>query len=307
MNKHDRQSFLGAKSEGMLLRAKIGIVGLGGGGSHVVQQLAHIGVGNFVVIDPDIIEDTNLNRLVGGTLLDVKSKASKIGIAVRVIQGVVYNANIAAYAQPWQEVADALKGCDVIIGGLDSVTAKDELDRFCRRFLIPYIDMGMDVHEVGGRYLIAGQVVLVTPGSPCLRCMGIVTEEALNGEGRNYGAAGGKPQVVWPNGLLASAAVGLFTQLICPWHAKVQAGVYLEYDGNKHTLVPNKGYPILQTQPCPHHYPNEAGDAMFDIRRPPPVESEISQRESTLGRWLKSLQRRLGWFKRPPVAATSPQ
>lgn len=54
-------------------------------------------------------------------------------------------------------------------------------------------------------------------GGPCLRCLGIVTEETLDEEGRNYGAAGGKPQVVWPNGLLASTAVGLFMPLVTPW------------------------------------------------------------------------------------------
>ena len=173
---------------------------------------------------------------------------------------------ISVHAKPWQEVADHLKGCDVIIGGIDAVIAKDELDRFCRRFLIPYIDMGMDVHEVAGRFLIAGQVVLTTPGAPCLRCMGIVTEESIASEARNYGAAGGKPQVVWPNGVLASTAVGLFTQLICPWHAKAPSSAYLEYDGNKHTVAPSKSFALIQGQPCPHHYPEEAGDAMFDIR-----------------------------------------
>ena len=269
MSKHDRQSFLGPRSEDTLQAAKIGIVGLGGGGSHVVQQVAHIGVGNYVLVDPDSIEDSNLNRLVGGTLADVMQRSPKIEIAARIILNIIPNANVSSHARPWQEVADELKACDAIIGGLDSVTAKDDLDRFCRRFLIPYIDMGMDVHKVDGRYLIAGQVVLTMPGAPCLRCLGVVTDESLAREARNYGAAGGRPQVVWPNGLLASAAVGLFTQLLCPWHDKVPAGAYLEYDGNKHTLAPNQAYALLNRTPCPHFQPNETGDALFDIRKPP--------------------------------------
>lgn len=276
MTKHDRQSFLGQHSEAELRAAKIGIVGLGGGGSHVAQQAAHIGVGRYVLVDPDSIEDSNLNRLVGGTLEDVTRRSAKIEIAMRMIRGIVPDADISPHAKAWQEVVAELKDCDVIIGGLDSVIAKDDLDRFCRRFLIPYIDMGMDVHEVDGRYLIAGQVILTTPGAPCLRCLGIVTEESLTREARNYGAAGGKPQVVWPNGLLASAAVGLFTQLLCPWHNKVPAGAYLEYDGNKHTLVPNQGYTLLQHKPCPHYLPHEAGDALFDIRKPPNVAPSMT-------------------------------
>jgi molybdopterin/thiamine biosynthesis adenylyltransferase len=285
MRKHDRQSFLGLGSETILRNVKIGIVGLGGGGSHVVQQAAHIGVGNYVLIDPDVVEDNNLNRLVGGTLQDVTNASPKIDIAVRIIRSLVPNAAISAHARPWQEIADELKDCDVIIGGLDSVTAKDDLDRFCRRFLIPYIDMGMDVHEVGGRYLIAGQVVLTTSGSPCLRCLGVVTEGTLQEEARNYGAAGGKPQVVWPNGLLASAAVGLFAQIVCPWHDKVSAGAYLEYDGNKHTLVPNQAFGLLATKACEHHVPHEAGDALFDVRKPPPNRQPAVRPDARPNAW----------------------
>lgn len=267
MSKHDRQSFLGATSERDLKRVKVGIIGLGGGGSHVVQQLAHLGVAIYVLVDPDTIDETNLNRLVGGTLEDVKLGTLKVEIAERVVRAVVADASIAARPSQWQEVSKELQTCDVLIGCLDAVEAKDQLDRFCQRFLIPYIDIGMDVHKLGTGFLISGQVVLITPGSPCLRCMGLVTEEALAQEARNYGAAGGKPQVVWPNGLLASTAVGLFTQLICPWHGETRASVFLEYDGNKGTLTPSRSFAFVADRPCAHFHADEAGDPLFDIRQ----------------------------------------
>lgn len=273
MSKHDRQSFLGETSEQDIKAARVGIIGLGGGGSHVVQQLAHIGVEKYVLVDPDTIDETNLNRLVGGTLQDVSSSAAKIEIAERVIRCVVQAPEIKAYKADWQSVVDVLKSCDVIIAGVDSVIAKDELDQFCRRYLIPFIDMGMDVHKVRDRYLIAGQVVLTTAGAPCLRCMGIVTDDLLKLEAGRYGAAGGKPQVVWPNGVLASSAVGLFVQLICPWHDKTMPSAYLEYDGNKHSVTPSKSFALIQQQPCTHYFPEEAGDGLFDVRAAPPVEA----------------------------------
>lgn len=46
--------------------------------------------------------------------------------------------------------------------------------------------------------------------------MGDFSDEALE-EARNYVAAGGKPQVIWPNRVLASTAVGLFIQTVTPW------------------------------------------------------------------------------------------
>jgi molybdopterin/thiamine biosynthesis adenylyltransferase len=69
---NNRQSFLGESLDDVLENCLIGIVGLGGGGSQIVQQLAHIGFKHYVLYDYDEIEDTNLNRLVGATKLDVE-------------------------------------------------------------------------------------------------------------------------------------------------------------------------------------------------------------------------------------------
>ena len=76
MSRLDRQSFLGATSEQKLAGLTMGLVGLGGGGSHVAQQLAHLGIGRFVLVDPDVVEETNLNRLVGGTLIGTYSRGA---------------------------------------------------------------------------------------------------------------------------------------------------------------------------------------------------------------------------------------
>lgn len=298
----DRQSFLGADSDDVLAKTTVGIVGLGGGGSHIAQQLAHVGVGRFMLIDPDEIEDTNLNRLVGGTWADVEARTPKVEIAKRLIKGVRPTAIIDAERADWQAVSEKLKQCDVIVGSLDSVRAKDELDGFCRRFMIPYIDQGMDVHGEAGRHLIAGQVVLSCSGGPCLRCYGIVTDEALAEEGRNYGAAGGKPQVVWPNGVLGSTAVGLVMQLITPWFETPTDSTYLEYDGNLGTVTPSYRVKLLAGKACPHHPPNERGDPLFDIRRitpsqpaTPSAHPVTSPRSSgavaSIARWLSSFRR----------------
>jgi hypothetical protein len=263
----DRQSFLGSDSDAVLAKTTVGIVGLGGGGSHIAQQLAHVGIGAFVLIDPDGIEDTNLNRLVGGTWADIARETAKVEIAKRLILGVRPGARVQTVKANWQTAAEALKLCDIIIGGLDSVRAKDELDAFCRRFLIPYIDQGMDVHGEEGRHLISGQVVLSSPGRPCLRCFGIVTEDALVQEGRNYGAAGAKPQVVWPNGVLASTAVGLAMQLITPWFGAPVDSAYLEYDGNSGAISPSYRVKLLNGRDCPHFPASERGDPTFDVRK----------------------------------------
>lgn len=263
----ERQSFLGDDSDSVLDNAVVGIAGLGGGGSHAAQQLAHVGVGTFVLLDHDEIEDRNLNRLVGGRAQDVVDHLSKFEIARRLITGVNPRTRVLGGPNKWEASVDHLKTCDLVIGGLDSVKAKHELEGFCRRFLMPYVDMGMDVHQVGERYLIAGQVALSMPGKACLRCLGIVTDARLTKEGRRYGAAGGRPQVVWPNGILGSAAVGIAVRLLTPWFDPRHESAYLEYDGNKGTLQERPGIAALFDKPCPHYLSNETGDPGFDVRR----------------------------------------
>lgn len=74
-------------------------------------------------------------------------------------------------------------------------------------------------------------------------------------------------QVVWPNGVLASTAVGLFTQLVCTWHKKPMETAYLEYDGNKHTVTASRRLEVLHSRECEHHPKNEIGEPGFDIRK----------------------------------------
>lgn len=256
------QSFLGPDSDPIFAGVVAGIVGLSGGGSHVVQQLAHLGVGSFVVVDDDIVEHKNLNRLVGGTLDDVKARRAKTEIAERVIKSVNPNARVAPCRMKWQHAIDALGRSDIIFGCVDSYRERNELERFAHRFLIPYIDVGMDVHQMAGGFSISGQTILSAPGGRCLWCLGVLTEDRIAREAEHYGKAGSRPQVVWPNGVLASIAVGLFVQLLSPWHQAPQISACSEFDGNQHRVETSR-LDHAGTVCCKHFLDTELGDAFF--------------------------------------------
>jgi len=221
-SRHLRQSFLGPESDQQLLNSRACLIGLGGGGSHIAQQLAHLGVGNFVLYDADHVEDTNLNRLIGATNDDVFNKTPKTEVASRLIKAINPTANIVCVPKNWQEEASLVRDAHVVFGCVDAYLQREEIERTCRRFLIPYIDIGMDVTKIENQHVIAGQVILSMPDELCMRCLGFLTEKLLTKEAAQYGAAGGRPQVIWPNGILASAAVGIFVQLITPWHQRHQ-------------------------------------------------------------------------------------
>jgi molybdopterin/thiamine biosynthesis adenylyltransferase len=197
-----RQGFLGPDSTEVLANARVGIVGNCGGGSHVAQQLAHVGIGHFVLIDPDVTEDPNLNRMIGSTPDDAATARLKTEVMERMIRGINSGAAVTRLNCRWQKCAEPLRECDVVFGCVDGYMTRSELEAYCRRFLLPYIDIGMDVTQVEDFYAVTGQIVTSLPGRACFRCMGFLTEALLAQEAARYGDAGPRPQVVWPNGVL---------------------------------------------------------------------------------------------------------
>ncbi len=259
-NRYDRQSFLGINAQKIISKVKVGIIGLGGGGSHIIQQLAHLGVQNYVIFDGDYVSNSNLNRLIGATLEHAKFKQQKVDTAIALIKGLQPTANITFVNDKWEEKPELLQSCDVALGGVDTFATRRDIETICRRYLIPYIDIGMDVRIVEYESpRMYGQLILSLAGFPCMKCMGFLTEENLALEAAKYGDAGPKPQVVWANGVLASNAIGLFTDLITGWSGRNDNMIYQEYDGNKLTL--NKSYRLdyLDNEKCTHFPLKEVG------------------------------------------------
>ena len=291
MSRLVRQSFLGVNSEAILNATTVGIVGLGGGGSHIIQQFAHIGIGGFVLADLDRIDLTNTTRLVGGTLRDVENNEWKTEIGERLISSLHPHAGIIQIRDRWQTATDQLKGCDLIVGAVDSFVEREQLERFARRHLIPYIDIGMDVHDIKENgFLISGQVILSTPGNPCLRCCGLITDERLKLEADKYGSAGGQAQVIWPNGVLASTAVGLAIQVVTPWFKNPPEFTYFQYDGNKGTVSISPQVEMLKDRLCKHHPAEETGDPFFDIRV---HRQRLTDQKAKSYSWWKTILRKL--------------
>lgn len=215
----------------------------------------------FNLVDHDRAEPHNSNRMVGLTDEEARAGDLKVDVFSRRIRGVNPRAVIRPYPMRWQEAAVGLKTSSVVFGCVDSYRARDELECFSRRYLIPYIDVGMDVNANPHGFSISGQVILSLPGYPCMRCVGFITEDRLAEEARRYGDAGGRPQVVWPNGSLASAAVGVFMQLVMPWSKNLKPPLFLEYDGNRMTVSPSHKIAALGGRSCPHFAgPDALGD-----------------------------------------------
>jgi len=120
---------------------------------------------------------------------------------------------------------EALKEADIIVGCLDNVHGRLDLQDISWRLLIPYVDIGISIRAVekaqnrDPRVSIGGNVITLIPGGFCLWCCGFLSDEKLalelNGPNRNYFAnRSGEAQVVSLNGVVASQAVNEVLQLL---------------------------------------------------------------------------------------------
>jgi molybdopterin/thiamine biosynthesis adenylyltransferase len=255
--RHDRfvRGF-GPRALARLRSAKVGIVGNGGGGSHVIQQLAYLGIGSFVLVDGDRIEESNLNRLIGAVakrsqgFLDRVLRRErgdlgkpKVGVMERMIREVSETASVATFFQhfPSTETVQALRQCDVIVACVDRLQVRDDLNRLSKRYLIPLIDVGLEIVPAGAAAMtvaaISGRVTKVLPDGPCLRCQGVVDDPKLERErgGQALGYTGPvrvpDPAVVTLNGVVASIASTEVLQVITGFAGHDSPNCGWLYDG----------------------------------------------------------------------------
>lgn len=144
----DRQvRAFGQEFQRKLGRLRVGLVGLGGLGSAMAEYLARLGVRDWVLVDPDAVELTNLNRLVNATATDAQKGRAKVNVA----RSTIHQANPSACVRPMQmDVFDAqalraLKTCDLLVVATDNHSSRMALNRLSAQYLIPLVHVGFNV------------------------------------------------------------------------------------------------------------------------------------------------------------------
>lgn len=215
----------GADGQEAIGASRVVIVGTGGTGSHVLTQLAHLGVRNLLLIDPDHVEASNLPRLIGATPADVGSlKADVLANAARAISP---QADIQVIGASVLDVDPGLLAdANVIFCCTDGHGSRALLTEIAQQFCITVIDLGVEIVPSPGGARAGGGVRILRPGQACLHCAGtldpgLIREEYLPPEDREAEAIRGylrgtgepAPSVVALNGVAASLAVLEFCQL----------------------------------------------------------------------------------------------
>jgi molybdopterin/thiamine biosynthesis adenylyltransferase len=237
---------IGPQSDAKLADATVAVIGVSGGGSHVFQQLTHQGVGRLIPVDDQVLDETNLGRHVGAAETDV-DRTLKTLIAKRVANTVDprIEVNDVPDRFPSARTIDALKEADIIVSCLDRFDARADVNAFCRRYLIPLVDVGMTIRSNDEHLAVAdGQVIVTLPGHACMRCF-FLTDDLLEHE-RVHRPPGyddnpdaqGQPQVVSMNGVLASEACNCVLDLITGYSGGRRGAFRWQYEGRSGRLEP---------------------------------------------------------------------
>jgi hypothetical protein len=241
----DRQRLaIGLDGQARLQAARVGVVGLGGTGSVTAAQLLHLGIGGLVLMDGDVVERSNVSRVIGARRDDVGVTA-KVDVALRYARASGLPADIVAQRIMLGSELDIvhLMGCDVIMSCVDRFLPRALLNRLAYEAAIPLIDMGTAFRIEDDRLVAAaGRVVVVGPGRPCLACWGHIDpvalrnetladpeRESLEREGYVQGASIHEPSVMPFNVQVAGAAVEQVLRILAGF-AAVEAPAQLAFN-----------------------------------------------------------------------------
>ena len=234
---YDRQSRLfGDSGQALLSRIRVGIIGLGGAGSVLAELLGRLGVGEFVLADPDRAEETNLPRLIAARRSDAvisrwlpqsllkTLRRRKVFMAARNIHRANRQARIQTLARDFldDDVAARFTDCDFLFLAADTMSARLLFNAIVHQYGIPGIQVGakIPVSDDG----VVGEVFcvsrMITPEQGCLWCNGLINPGRLQDEAipladqRNYAYVDDPnviaPSVVTLNALACSHAADEF-------------------------------------------------------------------------------------------------
>lgn len=123
-----------------LVNSKVAIFGIGGVGSFIAEALARAGIGNFLLIDNDVISESNLNRQIHA----LKNTIGKYKVEVmkeRIMQ-INENAKVEISKEFFMPNSDEKiidNNINYIVDAIDTVTAKIELVIRAEKLNIPII------------------------------------------------------------------------------------------------------------------------------------------------------------------------
>ena len=217
-------ALFGDAGQQRLRDASVVLIGLGGLGSHLAQQLAYLGVRRYTLLDGGTVDNGNLSRLIGATGDDVG--ILRADVAARLIRGIQPAADVRVVAGRVPlgllDAGAAIGSATAVLAGLgeETDTVRFILTELCSIAGVPYVDAASDVIHAGDYVVYGGRVVVAGAAAGCLFCRGEFdrresADRAASPRERQAGASqarGSGASVVTIDGVVASLAA---TEISC--------------------------------------------------------------------------------------------
>ena len=220
----------GKGTANILSHLSVAVVGCSGTGSIVVELLARLGVGRIVLIDPDHVEERNLNRILNSRKEDAYLKRPKVEVLAKSIARMGLGQEVVPICENLisRTGVHAVAECDAVFGCMDGVEGRHWLNRIATFYSLPYFDVGvrLDADGKGGIDCIAGALHYLQPGLSSLLSRGVYSmsqveaEEVRRTDPEEYkrlvragylrGVEEDRPAVISVNMLFASMVVNEF-------------------------------------------------------------------------------------------------
>lgn len=224
-----RQELLfGEQGQAKIRETSVAIVGVGGLGTRVLQDLAFLGVRRFVLVEPGELKASSRNRYIGFRHGDPIPGTPKLRIAERLVRDLEPEAefDLLSVAFPSVRALAVLASVDVVFGCVDKEGVRFKINEACARLGKRYIDTATEVHPAGeGPIGYGGRVFVRWQPVGCLVCCDVLdmkevgwdlaspeeraSREAVYGVGTE-GVNGSGPSVVTLNGVISSIATTEF-------------------------------------------------------------------------------------------------
>lgn len=155
------QQMISTEQQLKLHQSKVAVVGCGGLGGYVLEELARLGVGQIVAIDPDVFEEHNLNRQLLSTIdqLGVEKNLAAVQRIAVINPAVRVSPITAAFSK--ENGSEMLEDVELVIDAVDNIPTRLELAEICSRLKLTLVH-----GAIAGWY---GQVVTVEPGDGALQ------------------------------------------------------------------------------------------------------------------------------------------
>ena len=171
-SRYDRNiRFFGKEGQDRLAATHVAVVGIGGLGTHVVQQLALLGVGRLTLIDPEELDHTNFNRYIGVRHDDPVPGTLKVQIGERLTKETNPQIQVTPIARSLvsRDAFDGIFASDYVFGCLDNEGARLILTELCAAYSKPYLDLASDI-LAGEPPQYGGRICVAWDGNGCLIC-----------------------------------------------------------------------------------------------------------------------------------------